>query len=177
MTTDKQIAANRANAQLSTGPTTEAGKTASSKNALKHGALSNVKVAKHDESALFDNILTNLNDEHNPQTTVEHQLVERMAVLFVREIRLARAEAFEASANRLRVVSELESEKRRRHLPVVDKLPRHYRALESILPIETQLLIGRYQTMLSNQITQTLKQLRDEQKLGRQTIEAVPTDD
>ena len=40
MTTEKQIAANRANAIHSTGPTTEAGKSASSKNASKHNLTS-----------------------------------------------------------------------------------------------------------------------------------------
>ncbi|GAB5488649.1 MAG: hypothetical protein Pars2KO_22190 [Parasphingorhabdus sp.] len=139
--------------------------------------MSNVAVVKHDETALFDNILANLKDEHNQQSVVEHQLVERMAVLFLREIRLARAEAYESTANRLSAVSELEWDKRIRIDPDSNKLPRHFRALENILPIETQLLIGRYQTMLSNQISQTLKQLRDEQKLGQQTIEAIPTDD
>ena len=37
MATEKQIAANRANAQKSTGPKTLAGKLKSSRNALKHG--------------------------------------------------------------------------------------------------------------------------------------------
>jgi hypothetical protein len=37
MTTEKQIAANRANAQESTGPRTAVGKAASSANALKSG--------------------------------------------------------------------------------------------------------------------------------------------
>ena len=37
MATEKQIAANRANAQLSTGPRTEAGLAASSRNNLRHG--------------------------------------------------------------------------------------------------------------------------------------------
>lgn len=37
MTTDKQLAANKANALKSTGPTSKKGKAAASKNALKHG--------------------------------------------------------------------------------------------------------------------------------------------
>ena len=38
MTSERQIVANRANAQASTGPKTDAGKARSSRNALKHGA-------------------------------------------------------------------------------------------------------------------------------------------
>jgi hypothetical protein len=37
MTTEKQIAANRANAKRSTGPKTVSGRRASSRNALRHG--------------------------------------------------------------------------------------------------------------------------------------------
>jgi hypothetical protein len=37
MATEKQIAANKRNAQKSTGPTTEVGRANSSRNALKHG--------------------------------------------------------------------------------------------------------------------------------------------
>jgi hypothetical protein len=37
MTSDKQYEANRANAQFSTGPKSEAGKAASSRNATTHG--------------------------------------------------------------------------------------------------------------------------------------------
>jgi len=40
MTSDKSIAANRRNAQLSTGPRTQEGKDAIRQNALKHGLLS-----------------------------------------------------------------------------------------------------------------------------------------
>ena len=40
MATEKQIEANRANAQQSTGPVTEEGKTHSSRNALSHGLTS-----------------------------------------------------------------------------------------------------------------------------------------
>jgi hypothetical protein len=37
MATEKQIAANRANAQKSTGPKTAAGRSRSSRNAVRHG--------------------------------------------------------------------------------------------------------------------------------------------
>jgi len=40
MTSDKSVAANRRNAQLSTGPRTQEGKDAIRQNALKHGLLS-----------------------------------------------------------------------------------------------------------------------------------------
>lgn len=52
MATDKQIAANQANAQKSTGPKTDGGKLAVSKNAMKHGALSSVAVHLKDAPSI-----------------------------------------------------------------------------------------------------------------------------
>ena len=46
MATEKQIAANRANARRSTGPKTVAGKMASSRNAFRHG-LSLALASRH----------------------------------------------------------------------------------------------------------------------------------
>jgi hypothetical protein len=44
MATEKQIAANRANAQKSTGPKTAAGKLTSSRNAYRHGLSSPLRL-------------------------------------------------------------------------------------------------------------------------------------
>ena len=43
MSSQAQIAANRANAQLSTGPRTEEGKAASSRNAYRHGLFAAIE--------------------------------------------------------------------------------------------------------------------------------------
>jgi hypothetical protein len=174
MATEKQIAANKANAQKSTGPKSEEGKASSSKNAVKHGVLSKVSVADHEDEALFASMLEGLIQEHAPHSTIESQLIERLAVLFWREIRLAKAEAFETKANLSNFEYEKVKEENSSSAFRKNMLPKHYRTLANILPIETQLLVGRYQTMLSNQIMQTLKQLREEQKLREQVIEVAP---
>ena len=44
MATEKQIAANRANAKRSTGPRTLAGKTISSRNACRHGLSNSLRL-------------------------------------------------------------------------------------------------------------------------------------
>ncbi len=51
MTTDKKIAANRRNAQFSTGPVTAAGKARSSLNALVHGFSSPVEATLRDDQS------------------------------------------------------------------------------------------------------------------------------
>jgi len=57
MATAAQIAANRANAQHSTGPRTPEGKTASSMNALKHGADAASVVIPGEDPAQYDRLV------------------------------------------------------------------------------------------------------------------------
>lgn len=168
MTTKKQAAANRENAAKSTGPKTAAGKAKSAQNATKHGILSDVVVAGHEDADLFGSLKDGLMREYEPQSSVEYVLVERLALLFWRERRLAHAEAVEADAVRQNAEFEL---KPQRDFVVVPK-PHHFRGEQGVLPIETKMLMGRYQTMLSNPIEQTLASLRKEIELRESTIEA-----
>jgi len=82
MSTEAQIAANRANAELSSGPKSEEGKAASSRNNTKHG-LSYVNtyffLLPCESSYAYDNLLMDLRNEHSPMTRTEDTLVERMA--------------------------------------------------------------------------------------------------
>jgi hypothetical protein len=91
MATAKQIAANQANAQKSTGPKTEAGKAKSSLNHLSHGFTSNLFFMEGENQEEFQNLLWDLMQEHLPASTTEQILVEKMASnhwLSLRAIRL-----------------------------------------------------------------------------------------
>ena len=77
---DKQLAANRANAQKSTGPKTETGKRNSSRNSDRHGILANTVLIEGESRALFKKLLTGLESEFLPTTPTEFALVENMAV-------------------------------------------------------------------------------------------------
>jgi hypothetical protein len=82
MATEAQIAANQANAQLSSGPKTEAGKAASSKNHLSHGLTyrGGMFILLPWESAEeFDHLVIDLKSEYGPKNRTELILVERMA--------------------------------------------------------------------------------------------------
>jgi hypothetical protein len=79
MPTEPQIAANRRNAQLSTGPKTDEGKQAVSQNNFRHGLAGTFQFLRWEQPAAFDHLVAALNTEHNPQTPTEHILVERMA--------------------------------------------------------------------------------------------------
>src|SRR5476649_2609684 len=84
MTTDKQIAANRSNAQKSTGPKTDDGKLRSRQNAFRHGLSAQTVISlveKADEYADFETLII---ADYEPQTTIERVLVERLTSLLWR---------------------------------------------------------------------------------------------
>ena len=79
MSTPAQIAANQANSQHSTGPTSETGKAASSRNNFKFGFNCRFEVLPFENQAGFDALLAALQAEHNPTTATEGILVTKMA--------------------------------------------------------------------------------------------------
>jgi hypothetical protein len=80
MASQAQSVANCANAQLSTGPKTAAGKQAVAQNGLSHG-LSSAKFAvlPHENPAEYQALLESLQAEFAPHTAAETFLVEEMA--------------------------------------------------------------------------------------------------
>jgi hypothetical protein len=79
MATPAQIAANRRNAQNSTGPKTPEGKQIVCRNALRHGLLSTNPIVLPEEEADFEILADALHYERQPQTSEERMLVNRMA--------------------------------------------------------------------------------------------------
>ena len=96
MPTQKQIDANRANAQKSTGPRTEEGKAKSCLNRLSHGLASSATIVPGEDPEEFKALLTDLMTEYEPATPTEQILVEKMTInqwLSLRAFRL-QGEAF-----------------------------------------------------------------------------------
>jgi hypothetical protein len=79
-TSDKRIAANRANATLSTGPTSPAGKRISSRNGARKSDISRFILIDGESSARFDAHLRAYEDEFQPTTPTERTFVESMVV-------------------------------------------------------------------------------------------------
>jgi hypothetical protein len=67
MSSEKQIAANRANAQKSTGPRTPEGKAVVSLNSLTHGIRCSRVVLPGDDEAEFLQLCADLHAEGNPR--------------------------------------------------------------------------------------------------------------
>ncbi|MBV9499445.1 MAG: hypothetical protein JO138_08720 [Acidobacteriaceae bacterium] len=74
-----QLAANRANSQLSTGPRSSAGKETVSFNAFRHGLTGRFKIMPYESEQDYEELLKGLREEHRPSTPTEHLLIDRMA--------------------------------------------------------------------------------------------------
>jgi hypothetical protein len=76
MATAAQINANRANAQKSTGPRSVEGKTASSLNALKHGADAASAIIPGEDPALYERIVAEYRRDLQPYGAIEEFQVD-----------------------------------------------------------------------------------------------------
>jgi len=95
MATAPQIAANQANAQFSTGPTTPAGRAASALNNLSHGFRSAAVLLPADNPAEHESLLAELTEHFRPTDLTEDRFVREMTDA---EWRLRRVRACMASA-------------------------------------------------------------------------------
>jgi len=80
MATQKQIDANRRNAQLSTGPRIPEGKAAVRLNALRHGLRARTVVLPGEDREEFNRLCDLLEQEWLPRTSTELFYLEQMAV-------------------------------------------------------------------------------------------------
>ena len=74
-----QIASNRQNSTLSTGPRTEAGKIASSKNAISHGLSGADPVLAYENRADYEKLVEDYTNEYEPDTIHQTFLVSQLA--------------------------------------------------------------------------------------------------
>lgn len=81
MTTQAQLDANRQNAQKSTGPKTEEGKTTVAQNALKHGLTAAAPVIAGEDLAAYEQFRRQLSAELLPKGPMESMLAERVIEL------------------------------------------------------------------------------------------------
>jgi hypothetical protein len=93
MSTDSQISANRANAQLSTGPSSPDGKLKSSHNALKTGLTGRTIVLPTDDVAAYEKFVAVINHKFQPSDDYEKHLVQSIADTEWRLLRVPTLEA------------------------------------------------------------------------------------
>jgi hypothetical protein len=92
MASPAQIAANRANAQKSTGPRTVEGKKRASMSALQHGLAAQTVVLPHEDSLAYEDMRVSLYNQHEPATPEECMLVDQLAAAWWRTVRVRQIE-------------------------------------------------------------------------------------
>ena len=101
MSSQKQIVANRLNAQKSTGPHTPEGRDAVRFNALRHGLTAKHAVLENENEQEFQEMLAAFESEHQPTGPTENLLVQQMVMA---AWRLGRLRAVETGLFNIRMV-------------------------------------------------------------------------
>jgi hypothetical protein len=96
MATEKQIAANRRNSQLSTGPRSEAGKSVSRMNALQSGLHAESNVIRGEAPEALAQLTAEYYAEFNPVTPRQRDLVDTVVhnQWLIRRLRLTEADLY-----------------------------------------------------------------------------------
>ena len=92
MSSALQIAANQTNAQLSTGPKTEAGKAKSSLNAVSGGLTGRTVLLPSEDAEAYREHMANYFVRHDPRTPEEEELVQDLAQTKWRLMRIPQLE-------------------------------------------------------------------------------------
>ena len=92
MASQKQIEANRRNAQRSTGPVTDLGKGVAKFNALKHGMTASTAVLPYEDPSSYAELRESFVATYKPANAVEASLVETVANSYWRLLRARRVE-------------------------------------------------------------------------------------
>ena len=82
MISEKQLQANRQNAQKSTGPKTAEGKAIASRNSIRHGLLSKEMVIKGEDAGEFEDLRDRLMTHYAPSGELEILITERIVADF-----------------------------------------------------------------------------------------------
>jgi hypothetical protein len=110
MSSEAQKMANRANAQLSTGPNTETGKAKSSHNALKTGLTGRTVLLPTDDVAAYTGHVERFLLDYQPATDAEKALVQTIADTEWRLLRIPALESGIYAVGRRRLAEEFSDE-------------------------------------------------------------------
>jgi hypothetical protein len=107
MTSSRQFEANRRNATRSTGPTSEAGKDRSRRNAIRHGLCAETVIGRLEDIEDYKGFEAAIIADYDAETALERELVLRLASLLWR---IRRATSIETE--QFRIQAEILQERR-----------------------------------------------------------------
>jgi hypothetical protein len=108
MSSEAQLAANRRNSELSTGPKTEVGKAKSSLNAVRHGLTGRTVLLPSDDAAAYEAHLQAFQKRYAPATDEERKLVQSLADTEWRLLRIPSLEMGIYAVGRLELASNFQ---------------------------------------------------------------------
>lgn len=141
-TTEAQILANQNNAQLSSGPTTEAGKNKVRLNALKTGLTGHTVLLPTDDADRYAQLVESFRSEYNPKTDAETRLAQSLADTSWRLQRIPGLEAAIYAVGRVKFAdlhSEVKDEAQRRSMIEGEVLLAYQRQLKNLQLQESRL--------------------------------------
>jgi hypothetical protein len=157
MISEKQLEANRRNAERSTGPKTDAGKTRSSRNNLRHGLTGQISLLPTEDREAHDAFCNELSASLNPETPMERQFALSVAE---DSWRLNRARAIENN------MFALGHEGERRELQIALADARTFQAQANQFQ-----LLTIYEQRINRNLQRNLKQLHELQAERREQCE------
>jgi hypothetical protein len=133
MTSLRQIAANRQNARMSSGPKTEEGKQRSRRNAFRHGLTAETVIEILEDIADYGAFEATIIADYDARTAVERELVLRLASLLWR---IRRATSIETDLLRIQAEILRGRQNARESAPQSEQVPHNgvYRFLKAIRP-------------------------------------------
>ena len=188
MISEKQLAANRLNAQKSTGPKSKKGKEKSAQNAVVHGLYSDRLFLDsqylQEDKQEFERLHESLREELNPAGVTQEYLVHKIASIFWRMRRLIGAETSYVNAQMENIKSDWNYKCLVREL-VKGAVDENYQVEEdddyqryvqneigkNSIPREkfAETLV-RYELRLDRQLTRTFRLLRQLQREKRRSL-------
>jgi hypothetical protein len=156
MSSQKQIDANRRNAQRSTGPQTPEGRAAVRSNALRHGLTAKIAVLDNENPAHFQEMLDAFHAEHQPVGPTEDLLVHQMVMA---AWRLQRLRAVETGLFNLRMrVLKLEMQN---EFSLIEETERHaYVFRDDTRNADAIANLSRYETRIERSFYRALHELQ-----------------
>jgi hypothetical protein len=162
MATDAQIKANKKNAQLSSGPTSETGKSKSSLNAVKTGLTGRTVLLPGEDAEAYQKHVASFFDRWKPAAEDERNLVQSLADTEWRLLRIPALEMGIYAIGRLEFAAEFtnEDEAVRKHLIEAKIFITYRKDLNNLSIQESRLRRQRERD------TETLKTLRYQRAQG-----------
>jgi hypothetical protein len=168
----QRVEANRINAQRSSGPRTELGKSRSKMNALKHGLSAKKIVIGDEDPKEFEALRAGLERDFQPETALESELVDQLAGSLWRLRRVPAIEAAIVKTREEKAYSDVYSEVEKNTWDRIN-CEASERCYESIGALQVQLAMinGKYAERLEPFESQVIQEEKKKRRPGRLDIE------